>query len=138
MAKVTKTNREMLQLVQAINVLSGTKEFADSNTKGIKKLKKIGDKLKEHLDAYNEKREDIRLDNANTDASGSLLLDEKGDYKFSKEGLKNLNKQIKELLDETFEFYQLTFSTEGIENFLFLEGWVEGIEAPAEEADDEA
>ena len=137
MAKVTKTNREMLQLAQAINVLSNSKEFAESNNKGIKKLKKIGEKLKEHLDAYNEKLEDIRLDNANTDESGSLLLNEKGDYKFSKDGLKNMNKKVKELLEETFEFYQLTFSTEGIENFLFLAGWVDGIEAPVEEINDE-
>jgi hypothetical protein len=38
-------------------------------------------------------------------------------------------KDMKALLDDTFEFYQFTFSSEGIENFKFLAGWVESIEA---------
>jgi hypothetical protein len=40
-----------------------------------------------------------------------------------------MSKDMKALLDETFEFYQFTFSSEGIENFKFLAGWVESIEA---------
>lgn len=126
-----------MQLVQAINILSNSTEFAEKNTKGIKKLKKVGEKIKEYLESYNEKLEDIRLDNANTDDSGSLLLNEKGDYKFSKDGLRNLNKSAKELLDSTIEIYPFTFSTEGIEDFLFLEGWVAGISAPDAEQDSE-
>lgn len=135
MAKVTKTYSELLMLVRAINIVTSSKEENASNNKGIKKLQKIGTKIKEHLDAYNDKLEDIRLDNANTDKDGSLLLDENGGYKFSKEGLKNLNKAVKELLDSTFEFYQFTFSNEGIENYGFLEGWVEGLEFPKAEAE---
>lgn len=135
MAKVTKTYSELLMLVRAINIVTSSKEENASNNKGIKKLQKIGTKIKEHLDTYNDKLEDIRLDNANTDKDGSLLLDENGGYKFSKEGLKNLNKAVKELLDSTFEFYQFTFSNEGIENYGFLEGWVEGLEFPKAEAD---
>lgn len=135
MAKVTKTYSELLMLVRAINILTSSKEENASNNKGIKKLQKIGTKIKEHLDTYNDKLEDIRLDNANTDKDGSLLLDENGGYKFSKEGLKNLNKAVKELLDSTFEFYQFTFSNEGIENYGFLEGWVEGLEFTKSEAD---
>lgn len=135
MAKVTKTYSELLMLVRAINIVTSSKEENASNNKGIKKLQKIGTKIKEHLDTYNDKLEDIRLDNANTDKDGSLLLDENGGYKFSKEGLKNLNKAVKELLDSTFEFYQFTFSNEGIENYGFLEGWVEGLEFPKVEAE---
>lgn len=135
MAKVTKTYSELLMLVRAINIVTSSKEENASNNKGIKKLQKIGTKIKEHLDTYNDKLEDIRLDNANTDKDGSLLLDENGGYKFSKEGLKNLNKAVKELLDSTFDFYQFTFSNEGIENYGFLEGWVEGLEFPKSEAD---
>lgn len=135
MAKVTKTYSELLMLVRAINIVTSSKEENASNNKGIKKLQKIGTKIKEHLDTYNDKLEDIRLDNANTDKDGSLLLDENGGYKFSKEGLKNLNKAVKELLDSTFDFYQFTFSNEGIENYGFLEGWVEGLEFPKAEAD---
>lgn len=138
MAKITKKYNDLLLLVNAINILSGNKEEATENSKGIKKLQKIGAKMKEHLDAYNEKVEDIRLDNAHTDDKGCLLLDDKGGYKYSKDGLKKMNADIKALLEQEFEFYQFTFSNEGIENYSFLEGWVEGLEFPkAEEVEEE-
>jgi hypothetical protein len=41
------------------------------------------------------------------------------------------------LLQNTFEFYQFTFSNEGIENYAFLEGWVEGLEFPKMELSDD-
>lgn len=135
MAKVTKTYQELIQLANAINILSGSKEHVAENTKGVKKLQKIGTKIKSELEAYNDKLEDLRLDNAHTDESGALLLDDKGGYKFSKDGLKKLNKDIKNLLEQTFELYQFTFSHEGIENYGFLEGWVEGLEFPKQEVE---
>jgi len=135
MAKVNKSNRDLLNLVQTLNVLLGNEDFVKNNTKGVKKLQKVGEKIKSHLDAYNEKIDEAKLDNANTDKDGSLLLDEKGGYKYSKEGLKSLNKKIKEILDTEFEFYQFTFSKEGIESFQFLEGWVEGLEFPKQEVE---
>ena len=130
MAKVSKSYQELIQLANAINILSGSKEHVAENTKGVKKLQKIGAKIKSNLELYNEKLEDLRLDNAHTDESGSLLLDEKGGYKFSKDGLKKLNKDIRKLMEETFDFYQFTFSTEGLELYGFLNGWVEGLEFP--------
>lgn len=138
MAKVTKTYQELIQLANAINILSSSKEHVEANTKGVKKLQKIGAKIKSELEAYNEKLEDLRLDNAHTDESGALILDDKGGYKFSKDGLKKLNKDIKGLLEQTFEIYQFTFSNEGIENYGFLEGWVEGLEFPKEVEEVEA
>lgn len=137
MSKVTKSYQELLQLVNAINILSGNQEHAAANTKGIKKLQKIGTKLKEHLDAYNEKLEDIRLDNAHTEENGCLVLDDKGGYKFSKDGLKKMNKDVRVLLDSKFDAYQFTFSSEGIETYGFLEGWVEGLEFPELKENDE-
>jgi hypothetical protein len=130
MAKISKSYRDLLGLVQTLNILLGNEEFVKNETKGVKKLQKVGEKMKSHLDTYNEKLEEIRLDNANTDKDGSLLLDEKGGYKYSKDGLKNLNKKVKELLDSEFEFYQFTFSKDGIDNYAFLQGWVEGLEFP--------
>lgn len=132
MAKVEKSYVELIGLVQTINVLLQNEEFVKSETKGVKKLQKIGEKLKSHLDSYNEQLEEIRLDNANTDKDGSLLLDEKGNYKYSKDGLKEVNKKVRVLLDKKFDFYQFTFSKEGIEKYAFLEGWVEGLEFPKE------
>lgn len=137
MAKVNRTYRELIQLANAINILSSSKEHVEANTKGVKKLQKIGAKIKSNLELYNEKLEDLRLDNAHTDESGALILDDKGGYKFSKEGLKKLNKAIQELLNSEFEFYQFTFSNDGIENYGFLEGWVEGLEFPKEVEEEE-
>ena len=131
--KVNKTYGELLVLTRGINILMSNKEISES--KAGKKLEKLAKKIQSHLDDYNEKVEDIRLDNANTDDSGSLLLDEKGGYKFSKEGIKNMNKKIKELVEQEFEFYQLTFSAEGLEEYRFLHGWVEGVVAPVVEED---
>lgn len=127
MAKITKTYQELLQLVNAINILSKDKEHSKSNSKGIKKLQSIGTKLKPNLDKYNERLEDIRLDNAHTDSDGCLLLDDKGGYKFSKDGLKKLNADVRILLSDTFELYQFTFSHDGIQNYGFLEEWVENL-----------
>ena len=137
MAKVTRTYEELLMLVTTINALSSNKDHVDQNSKGMKKLQKIGEKIKANLEAYNEKIEDIRLDNAHTDDKGCLIMDDKNSYKYSKDGIKKLNKDIKALLQSTFEFYQFTFSNEGIENYAFLEGWVEGLEFPKMEQEDE-
>jgi hypothetical protein len=126
--KVVKTNLELLDLVRGLNSTA-----AEKGSKKEVKLKKIAEKIKPIFEQYNEKREDIRLENAYADASGILDLNEKGDYRFTKDGLKNMNKGMKDLLNESFDFYQFSFSTDGIEDLLFLEGWVEGIVKPIEE-----
>jgi ElaB/YqjD/DUF883 family membrane-anchored ribosome-binding protein len=121
--KVNKTNAELLDLVRSLNTTP-----VEKGSKAEAKLKKIAEKIKPLFEDYNEKREDIRLDHAHTEANGVLELNEKGEYKFTKDGIKAMSKDMKKLLDETFEFYQFTFSTEGIDSFKFLAGWVEGIE----------
>ena len=122
--KVNKTNAELLELVRFLNSTP-----VEKGSKAEAKLKKIAEKIKPLFEDYNEKREDIRLDHAYTESNGVLELNEKGEYKFTKEGIKAMAKDMKALLDDTFEFYQFTFSKEGIEDFKFLAGWVEGIEA---------
>lgn len=126
--KVTKTNAELLNLVQILNMIT-----TEKGSKAEAKIKKIAEKIKPLFEEYNEKREDLRLDHALADKNGVLELSEKGEYKFTKEGIKGMSKDMKKLLEETFEFYQFTFSTEGIEDFKFLAGWVEGIEAEKED-----
>jgi hypothetical protein len=128
--KVIKTNSELLDLVRFLNITPSEK-----GSKKEAKIKKIAEKIKPLFDQYNEKREDIRLDNAYTDSNGVLDLNEKGEYKFTKEGIKGMTKEMKNLLDETFEFYQFTFSTEGISDLKFLAGWVEKIEEEKENID---
>lgn len=130
--KVTKTNAELLELVRNLN-----STVAEKGSKRETKLKKIATKIKPLFDGYNEKREDVRLDNAYADSRGVIEYDEKGEYKFSKEGIKNLQKQMKELLEQTFEFYEFTFTTEGIDDLKYLAGWVEGIEPEKIEEDEQ-
>ena len=122
--KVNKTNAELLELVRFLNSTP-----VEKGSKAEAKLKKIAEKIKPLFEDYNEKREDIRLDHAYTESNGVLELNEKGEYKFTKDGIKAMGKDMKKLLDDTFEFYQFTFSKEGIEDFKFLAGWVESIEA---------
>lgn len=129
--KVNRTNAELLELVRALNTTP-----VEKGSKAEIKLKKVADKIKPLFEAYNEKREDIRLDHAHCESNGVLNLNEKGEYQFTKDGIKAMAKDMKKLLDETFEFYEFTFSTEGIENFTFLAGWVEGIE-PEKPSEDE-
>lgn len=123
--KVTKTYNELLTLVRNLNMTP-----AEKGSKAEAKLKKIAEKIKPIFEGYNEKREDIRLEHAYADKNGVLELNEKGEYKFTKDGIKAMAKDMKNLGEETFEFYPFTFSTEGISEFVFLAGWVEGIEAP--------
>lgn len=100
----------------------------DAKTKGQKKLVKIAEKVKAKLDEYNEKAEDLRLDNASVDKDGNLILNEKGGYNFTKDGLKKLNQQSKELNLSSFKYEPIIVSApEGLEGFNFLEGWVSGV-----------
>jgi ElaB/YqjD/DUF883 family membrane-anchored ribosome-binding protein len=126
--KVTRTYSDLLELVRGLNATPSEK-----GSKKEAKIKKIAEKIKPIFEEYNEKREDIRLDNAHADSNGILDLNDKGEYKFTKDGLKKMSKEMKDLLSESFEFYQFTFSTEAIEDLLYLEGWVEGIVKPIEE-----
>ena len=131
MAKVVRKNSELLDLVRFLNSTP-----VDKGSRTEVKFKKIADKIKPAFDSYNEKREEIRVDNAYADSNGILDMNEKGDYKFTKSAIKNMAKEMKLLLDETFEFYELTFSTDGISDFKNLSGWVAGIE-PEKQVDDE-
>jgi len=130
--KVTKTNAELLELVRNLNMTP-----AEKGSKKEAKLKKIAEKIKKLFEEYNEQREDIRLDHAFTAPNGVLELNEKGEYKFTKDGIKAMAKDMKTLLDKEFDFYQFTFSTEGIDDLHFLAGWVEGIEAEKPSEDEE-
>jgi hypothetical protein len=79
----------------------------------------------------------LRLDNAQTDDKDCLLLDEKGNYKFSKEGIKKLTKDIEALNDKEFDFQIINVVNQfGLENFTFLEDWTTGIEFNKQEEEE--
>ena len=113
----------LTQLVANLNAVIGSQE---SRTQ--KKLFKIFEKVKPSYEEYQAKTEELRLDNAQVDEKDTLLLDDKGGYKFTKEGIKKLTEQIKDLNEKEFDFKPIeVINTAGLENFTFLEEWTTGI-----------
>jgi hypothetical protein len=125
-------NKQLLQLVQSINSVIGNQE-----TKTQKKLVQIYNKVKPYHEAYNTEVEGLRLDNAQTDSNDCLLLDEKSNYKFSKEGIKKLTKDIEALNDKEFDFQIINVvNPQGLEDFTFLQDWTTGIEFNKQEEEE--
>lgn len=123
------TYKELNLLVRNIQASVGNQE-----TKIQKKLFKIFEKVKPTLEDYNEKVNELRLDNASADSEGILLVDEKGGYKFSKEGVKLLTKQISDLDNSEFPFEKINVvNPQGLEEFIFLKDWVTGVPFEADE-----
>jgi hypothetical protein len=128
-----KKYKELSGLVGAISAVIGNQE-----TKVQKKLFKIYEKLKADYESYQSQIEELRLDNAATDEAGILLLDDKGGYKFNKEGVKKLNKQLIELSEKTFEFTPINvINTNSLDAFQFLKDWTSGIEFKELEEEEE-
>jgi len=124
--------KQLLQLVSSINVVIGNQD-----TKTQKKLFKIYEKIKKHHEDYQAEVEILRLDNAQTDDKDCLLLDEKGNYKFSKDGIKKLTKDIEALNDKEFDFQIINVVNQsGLEDFTFLEDWTTGIEFNKQEEEE--
>ena len=110
----------------------------DGKTKGQKKLQKIAERVKPILEKYQELSEDLRLDNASVDKDGNLLLNEKGGYSFTKEAIKKLNQQSKELNESSFDFEPIeVINPEGLEEYRFLDGWVKGVKFNKIEKEDD-
>ena len=111
-------------LVANINAVIG-----NSETKIQKKLFRLYEKVKSYHESYQAQVEELRLDNASTDDKDILLLDEKGGYKFTKENIKKLTAQVKELGEKEFDFTPIpVVNPQGLEHFTFLEEWTSGIE----------
>jgi hypothetical protein len=124
--------KQLLQLVANLNAVIGSQE-----TKTAKKLVKIYEKVKPQHEAYQSEVENLRLDNAQTDDKDCLLLDEKGGYKFSKEGIKKLTKDIETLNDKEFDFQIVNVvNPQGLEDFTFLADWTTGIEFNTQEEEE--
>ena len=125
-------NKQLLQLVANLNAVIG-----NSETKTQKKLVKIYERVKKHHEDYQSEVEILRLDNAQTDDKDCLLLDEKGNYKFSKEGIKKLTKDIEALNDKEFDFQIINVvNQEGLQDFTFLQDWTIGIEFNKQEEEE--
>jgi len=118
------TYRDLFVLIENIKLNIGQQE-----TKGQKKLFKIYEKLKPSIDEFQSKIDDARLDNAAVDDKGNLILNEKGEYNFNKEGLKKLKVDIKKIEESEFEFKKIEVANPGgLEPYFFLKDWVNGVE----------
>jgi hypothetical protein len=127
-------NKQLLELVNNLNNQIGNQQVKGEDTKVSQKLTKIAKKLEKYLNDYNEKVEEIRIDNASTDENGVILKEEKGGYKFGKDGLKNLLIQIKELGEKEFDYEPINVvNPAGLEEFNFLKDWLTGVEFITEE-----
>jgi hypothetical protein len=116
-----------------INAVIGSQE-----TKTVKKLVRIYEKIKPHHEAFQSEIEGLRLDNAQVDDKDCLLLDEKGAFKFTKEGIKKLTKDITELGEKEFDFTPIEIiNPQGLEPFIFLKEWVTGVDFLKEESEEE-
>ena len=125
-------NKQLLQLVANLNAVIGSQE-----TKTQKKLVQIYNKVKPHHEAYQAEVEILRLDNASTDEKDCLLLTDKGEYKFSKEGIKKLTKDIEALNDKEFDFQIINVvNPANLEDFTFLQDWVTGVEFNKQEEEE--
>lgn len=124
--------KQLLQLVSSLNQVIGSQE-----TKVQKKLFKVQEKIAKYLDDYNKQYEELRLDNASVDEKGILILNEQNDYKFSKEGIKKLTKDIEALNDKEFDFQIINVvNPEGLQDFTFLADWTTGIEFNKQEEEE--
>lgn len=119
-----KKYKDLNILVASINAVIGGQE-----TKIQKKLFKLYEKVKPFHEEYNKQRDELRLDNAATDDKNILLTDEKGEYKFNKDGVKKLTKDVEALNEKEFDFKPIeVINANGLDTFTFLKDWTTGIE----------
>ena len=121
--------KQLLETIEKINAVIGNAE-----TKSQKKLVKIYEKMKPFYEKYLDERNDFRLDAAAVDDKGVVILDEKGDYKFTKDSLKTLQVGLKSLLEKDFEFPVINVvNPGGLEEYSFLKDWVTGVDFKSNE-----
>jgi len=114
------------ELIECMQVL--VQNIGNQETKTQKKLLKIHSKLKEYYEEYEEKLNDIRLENAMTEENGALILDEKQGYKYNKDGQRNMYKEVKALLSQDFDFKVIdVVNPSGLEEHIYLEKFVSGV-----------
>ena len=128
------TYKNLLELVNNLNNEIVNQQVKGEDTKVSQKLTKIAKKLEKYLNDYNEQVEEIRIDNASTDEKGVILKEEKGGYKFGKDGLKKLLSQIKALGEKEFVYETINVvNPAGLEEFYFLDKWLTGVNFITEE-----
>ena len=122
------------QLIETMQLLAAN--VGSQETKVQKKLVKIHSKLKAYYEEYSEALGDLKLDHASVDEKGNVIMNEKGEYSFTKDAMKKLNSDIKVLLDKEFDFKVIeVVNPEGLEIHTYLKDFVKGVKF--KEEDDE-
>jgi hydroxymethylpyrimidine pyrophosphatase-like HAD family hydrolase len=117
------TYKDLIETMQQLVHNIGNQE-----TKTQKKLLAIHGKLKKYYENYEELLNDIRLENAMTEDNGALILDEKGGYKYNKDGQRKMYKEIKDLLNKEFSHDPIeVINTKGLEEHIYLKDFVTGV-----------
>ena len=123
--------RQLIETMQLLAANVGSQE-----TKVQKKLVKIHAKLKAYYEEYSEALGDLKLDHASVDDKGNVVMNEKGEYSFTKDAMKKLNSDIKVLLDKEFDFKVIeVVNPDGLEIHTYLKDFVKGVKF--KEEDDE-
>jgi hypothetical protein len=117
------TYKDLIETMQQLVHNIGNQE-----TKTQKKLLAIHGKLKKHYEVYEELLNDIRLENAMTEDNGALILDEKGGYKYNKDGQRKMYKEIKDLLSSEFDYKKIEIVNPYLlEEHIYLKDFVTGV-----------
>lgn len=125
-----KTN--IKRLIGFSNAANSYLKIFPEETKFEYAIRKVVDRIKPCFHQYNELKNDIELDNANTNANGSVLYKIENNarvYEFTKQGLKTAQEQLNALsLEDRFEFEEY-FAAEipdniPVELLPFFEGFV--------------
>lgn len=66
-------------------------------------LNKVSKSLKSSVESFNEEKADLALDFCSVDSDKNVIIDEKGNYKFTPEKQKSYGKKVKELLGKEVE-----------------------------------
>lgn len=114
------------ELIETLELLG--KNLGNQENKVQKKLIKIYNKLKVYYDVYDELRNDYRLEHASVDEKGNVVVNEKGDYVFTKDALKSLQKDLKQLITQSFIYEKINVvNPSGLEEHFYLKDWVVGV-----------
>ncbi len=106
------------------NITSCLQVSTEDATKGQKKLAKILEILKPYNEDYNSKRDEILVDFA-LEENGRIVLNEKGDYVYDKDGIKGRDKALLSLYNSEFEYKVIELTRpDNLEPYTFLNGWV--------------
>jgi hypothetical protein len=117
------TYKDLIETMQQLVHNIGNQE-----TKTQKKLLTIHGKLKKYYENYEELLNDIRLENAMTEDNGALILDEKGGYKYNKDGQRKMYKEIKDLLSSEFDYKKIEIVNPYLlEDHIYLKDFVTGV-----------